>query len=421
MRVLVIGSGGREHALAKKLAESPHVEMVFCAPGNPGMEVEDICTVPIQITEHQKLIEFAKEQEISWTFVGPEIPLLNGIVDDFMAEDLAIFGPTKAAALIEGSKNFAKELMERHHVPTAKSKTFNQFQPAMDYVQRAGVPIVIKADGLAAGKGVVIAETFEEASVALTDMLENQRFGEQGQTVVIEEFLVGEEFSLLAFVKDDKVYPMIPAQDHKRIFDQDKGPNTGGMGAYAPVPQIDSVTIQQAVTEILIPVAKGLSDEGRSFTGILYAGLILTTEGPKVIEFNARFGDPETQVLLPLLTSDLAMIIDDLLADREPNITWNEEGYQLGVVLAAPGYPDVYQTGFALSLSADKSVFVDYAGVTKEQDMLLAAGGRVVMVHAFGNTLADAQKNVYDFLNKEQTNPLFYRKDIGHRGISYEK
>lgn len=335
MNILIIGSGGREHAIGKKIAQSPAVEKVYCAPGNLGMVLDGIRLVDIKETDHQGLIEFAKQAGIAWSFVGPEIPLLNGIVDDFKNAGLKIFGPTKAAALIEGSKSFAKELMERFKIPTAASKSFTSYPKAKRYIEEKGAPIVIKADGLAAGKGVVVAMTIEEALRAASDMLERNRFGKSSQTIVVEEFLVGEEFSLLAFVDGATVYPMVIAQDHKRAYDNDEGPNTGGMGAYAPVPQISEKIVEIAIDHILKPAAEGMLTIGRPFTGILYAGLIATADGPKVIEFNARFGDPETQVVLPRLKSDLAQVITDLLAGKSIELAWETEGYNVGVVVAA--------------------------------------------------------------------------------------
>ncbi|MGC3771109.1 phosphoribosylamine--glycine ligase, partial [Enterococcus faecalis] len=324
MNILVIGRGGREHAIAKKLQREDKVKTVYCAPGNPGMSGDNIRTVPIGEEQQTELIQFAKDNQIDWTFVGPETPLIEGIVDAFQAAGLLIFGPTKAAAIIEGSKSFAKDFMQKYQIPTAEYRVFRRLAPALEYIEQQGVPIVIKADGLAAGKGVVVAETKAAAKRALVAMMEDQQFGVSGQTVVIEEFLQGEEFSLMAFVSNEKVYPMVIAQDHKRIFDGDAGPNTGGMGAYTPVPQIPEEAVQQAISQVLKPTAKGMVAEKRPFQGILYAGLIQTATGPKVIEFNARFGDPETQVVLARLESPLSEIISSLLAKEQPTIVWNE-------------------------------------------------------------------------------------------------
>ena len=420
--ILVIGSGGREHTLAQKFLESPLVDRVFCAPGNAGMKQDGIELAAINELDNEGLIRFAKQQAVDWTFVGPEIPLLNGVVNAFSNAGLKIFGPTKEAALIEGSKDFAKEIMSKYSIPTASYQTFHEFEKAKEYVLKKGAPIVIKADGLAAGKGVVVALTVDEAIDALKDMLEENKFGESGAKVVVEDFLDGEEFSLLAFVKGEEVYPMVIAQDHKRAYDGDKGPNTGGMGAYAPVPQIPQIMVEKAVAEIMIPTAKGLVKEGRSFTGILYAGLIATKEGAKVIEFNARFGDPETQVVLQRLESDLALIIDDLLNNRKPDIRWKKKGFSIGIVVAANGYPSAYKTGEMLpdfSLLEDEHLY--YAGVEEKDGNLVTNGGRVYLLEAQGATLQEAQKKVYELLNKTDTAGTFYRTDIGQKGISKEK
>lgn len=413
MKLLIIGSGGREHAIAKKLLESPKVSTVFCARGNAGMKKDGISLVDIPENNHQALISFAQEKDIDWTFVGPEIPLLDGIVDAFQAEGLKIFGPTKAAAIIEGSKEFAKKLMKDNAIPTADYAVFTDYQAACAYVEEKGVPIVIKADGLAAGKGVTVALTLADAVQALTEMMTDHRFGKSGEKVVIEEFLNGEEFSLLAFVKNEKVYPMVIAQDHKRAYDNDQGPNTGGMGAYSPVPQIPAEMIDRAVEKILKPAATGMVKNGTPFNGVLYAGLIATEDGPKVIEFNARFGDPETQVVLPRLTSDLAQIIEDLLTDHEPELTWNDQA-SVGVVLAANGYPDDYQTGMDVPDFADQAE-IYYAGVTEKNGTLQSSGGRVLLVGAQAATIESAQKKVYQILENIDTTDYFYRQDIGEK------
>lgn len=411
MKLLIIGSGGREHAIAKKMLNSPQVTDVYCAKGNPGMRNDDIQLVDIAEDDHEKLITFAKEHAIDWTFVGPEIPLLNGIVDDFQAAGLKIFGPNKAAAMIEGSKEFAKKIMVDNDIPTADYEAFTDYQTACDYVREKGAPIVIKADGLAAGKGVTVAMTLDEALQALKEMMTDHRFGESGDKVVVEEFLDGEEFSLLAFVKNEKVYPMVISQDHKRAYDDDQGPNTGGMGAYSPVPQISNEMVENAVEKILKPAATGMMKNDTPFTGILYAGLIATEAGPKVIEFNARFGDPETQVVLPRLASDLAQVIDSLLKDQEPELIWSDQA-AVGVVLAAEGYPNDYQKGMAVP-SFDDQVTVYYAGVTEEQGATKASGGRVLLVEAEADSIEAAQTKVYQALNEADTTGYFYRKDIG--------
>lgn len=418
LKILVIGSGGREHTIAQKFMESSKVAAVYCAKGNAGMKREGIQLVDIEETNHAALIEFAIKTMIDWTFVGPEIPLLNGIVDDFQAAGLLIFGPSQAAALIEGSKDFAKELMTNYQIPTAAYKTFTDFEKAKKYVLAKGTPIVIKADGLAAGKGVVVAETKSEALKALEEMLLEQRFGKSGTKVVIEEFLAGEEFSLLAFVRGTEVYPMVIAQDHKRVYENDLGPNTGGMGAYSPVPQISEGMVAEAVEQILKPAADGLVKEGRSFTGILYAGLIATSDGAKVIEFNARFGDPETQVVLQRLESDFASVIDCLLKGKQPEIRWQQTGFSLGVVVAAKGYPGSYPQDIEipfLESSADRHIY--YSGVTESNGQLQSTGGRILLVEGTGETLLEAQDKVYEMLNAVNIQGTFYRKDIGFKGL----
>ena len=416
MKLLVIGSGGREHTIAKKLKNDPKVSEVFCAPGNPGMVLDGIQVVALAENDHQGLIDFCKQNAIDWTFVGPEAPLAAGLVDDFMAAGLKAFGPSKAAAQIEGSKDFAKQIMLKNQIPTAKYQTFTDFEAAKAYVEAQGAPIVIKADGLAAGKGVVVAETVEQAVAALSDMLEGNKFGASGARVVVEEFLAGEEFSLLAFVRNEKVYPMVISQDHKRAYDGDKGPNTGGMGAYSPVPQIPAEMVERAVTEILEPAALGMIKNGTPFTGILYAGLIATPEGAKVIEFNARFGDPETQVVLPRLTSSLAEIITALLNDDEPVLTWSDAA-TFGVVVAAEGYPGVYEKGMVLPEIKDTDVSVYYAGVAEADGKLIANGGRIFLVEAAGDTLAEAREKVYGALASVALPQMFYRKDIGAKAL----
>lgn len=417
MKLLVIGSGGREHAICRKLLEDPQVDAVFCAKGNPGMQKDGVQLVDIAEDNHPALIQFAKENQIDWTFVGPEIPLLNGIVDDFQAAGLKIFGPNQQAAMIEGSKDFAKQLMRDYHIPTAKYQTFSDFEAAKSYVLENGAPIVIKADGLAAGKGVVVAMTEQEALEALEDMLLDHKFGASSAQVVVEEFLAGEEFSLLSFVRENEVYPMVIAQDHKRIFDGDKGPNTGGMGAYSPVPQIPESMVQTAIKEIVQKAADGMVGRKTPFTGILYAGLIATKEGPKVIEFNARFGDPETQVVLPRLKTSLAQIIDDLLNNRQPDITWYDFA-TLGVVVAAPGYPADYEKNIVLpEMQNTEEQTVYYAGVTAKKEQLVSSGGRVFLVTSQGTNLADAQQKAYAYLNQYDLSQFFYRKDIGFKAL----
>ncbi|WP_027410396.1 phosphoribosylamine--glycine ligase [Anoxybacteroides tepidamans] len=418
MKVLIIGRGGREHAIAWKAAQSPLVTKLYAAPGNPGI-AEIAQLVPIDEHDTESLVHFAKEEGIDLTIVGPEAPLLNGIVDRFQEEGLRIFGPRKEAALIEGSKAFAKDIMKKYDVPTAEYESFTSYEEAKAYIEQKGAPIVIKADGLAAGKGVTVAMTLQEALDALHEMMVEKKFGEASQQVVIEEFLEGEEFSLMAFVHGDKAYPMTIAQDHKRAFDNDEGPNTGGMGAYSPVPQIADEVIQQAVEHIIHPIAKALVAEGRSFTGVLYAGLIATAQGPKVIEFNARFGDPEAQVVLPRLENDLIQWIIDLLEGKETTLTWSQESV-IGVVLASKGYPDAYERGAAIEglKELKESTLVFHAGTKMEDGVLRTNGGRVLLIAAKEDTLEKAQQEVYKEIAKVHCGQLFYRSDIGYKAIS---
>lgn len=419
MKLLVVGSGGREHAIAKKLLESRDVEQVFVAPGNDGMILDGLDLVNIGISEHSKLIEFAKENDIAWSFIGPDDALAAGIVDDFNQAGLKAFGPSRLAAELEWSKDFAKEIMVKYGVPTAAYGTFSDFEEAKAYIEKQGAPIVVKADGLALGKGVVVAETVEQAVEAAHDMLLDNKFGDSGARVVIEEFLDGEEFSLFAFVNGDTFYILPTAQDHKRAYDGDKGPNTGGMGAYAPVPHLPQGLVDQSVATIIKPVLKGMIAEGRPYLGVLYAGLILTADGPKVIEFNSRFGDPETQIILPRLTSDFAQNITDILDKKEPAITWLNEGVTLGVVVASEGYPLDYEKGLPLPEKTDGGIITYYAGAkfAENSRALLSNGGRVYMLVTTADTVSAAQKKIYDQLEKQDTTGLFYRTDIGSKAI----
>ena len=419
MKLFVVGSGGREHAIAKKLLESPQVEQVFVAPGNDGMTLDGLDLVDIAISEHSKLIDFAKENDIAWTFIGPDDALAAGIVDDFNAAGLKAFGPTKAAAELEWSKDFAKEIMVKYGVPTAAYATFSDFEQAKAYIEKQGAPIVVKADGLALGKGVVVAETVDQAVDAVREMLLDNKFGDSGARVVIEEFLDGEEFSLFAFVNGDTFYIMPTAQDHKRAYDGDKGPNTGGMGAYAPVPHLSEALINQSIETIVKPVLKGMIAEGRPYLGILYAGLIVTTEGPKVIEFNARFGDPETQIILPRLTSDLAQNISDILDQQPTEVTWTDQGVTLGVVVASEGYPLDYEKGVVLPEKTEDDIITYYAGAKFDEKSraLLSNGGRVYMLVTTADSVKEAQEKIYAQLKNQETEGLFYRNDIGGKAI----
>ncbi|MCP8618001.1 phosphoribosylamine--glycine ligase [Salirhabdus salicampi] len=417
MNVLVIGKGGREHTIAWKFAQSPIVERVFVAPGNDGMtDVAEL--VNIEESNFESLIHFAKNNEIDLTFVGPEVPLMEGITDRFQEEGLTVFGPSQQAALIEGSKSFAKELMNKYDIPTAKSETFTNYEEAKAYVEKVGAPIVIKADGLAAGKGVVVAMTEDEATNALADMLKNSKFGSSSTRVVIEEFLQGEEYSLMAFINGSNVYPLVVAQDHKRAYDNDKGPNTGGMGAYSPVPQISAELQQETVENVIKPMAEALEREGRPFTGVLYGGLMATAEGPKVIEFNARFGDPEVQVILPRLESDLAEVILAVLRGEDFELQWSEEAV-VGVVLASTGYPNQYEKGkpiIGLENVSDNTLLF-HAGTEKQDDHFVTNGGRVLLLAEKAGTIKQASEKVYKQMEKLKSNDVFFRRDIGKKAL----
>ncbi|WP_413309780.1 phosphoribosylamine--glycine ligase [Bacillus sp. 1P10SD] len=418
MKVLIIGRGGREHALCRKVSESTLVEKVFVAPGNDGM-VDVAELVSLEESQHEQLIRFAQEHEVGLTIIGPEVPLLAGLADKFEEAGLLVFGPRQVAAEIEGSKSFAKELMKKYQIPTADYAVFTSFEEARDYIEEKGAPIVIKADGLAAGKGVTVAFTKEEALASLEEMLVGARFGEASSRVVIEEFLSGEEFSLMALVNGEVVVPLEIAQDHKRAFDGDQGPNTGGMGAYSPVPQIGRDMVKTAIETVLIPVAKAMVQEGRSFCGVLYAGLIATAEGPKVIEFNARFGDPETQVILPRLQSDLVKVMVELLEGGRPQLEWSEEA-MVGVVVAAKGYPEEYEKGAVLTGLNEftDEVFTFHASSLKNASgEFITNGGRVLLVGAKAETLQAAQEKVYQEMEKLQCDGVFYRKDIGAKAM----
>jgi len=419
MKVLVVGRGGREHAICRKVSESPSAVQVFVAPGNEGMT--DVAErVNINELDTESLLAFAREQQIGLTIIGPEVPLLNGLADEFRANGLLVFGPNQKAAEIEGSKSFAKEIMKKYEIPTAEFEVFTDYEKAKAYVELKGAPIVIKADGLAAGKGVTVALTMEEAMESLQEMLLNKKFGDASATVVIEEFLAGEEFSLMAFVNGETVIPLEIAQDHKRAFDGDKGPNTGGMGAYSPVYHIGEDTVNIAVETILLPTAKALVEEDRSFCGILYAGLIKTEKGPKVIEFNARFGDPETQVILPRMSSDLVEVMIGVLKGETLAIEWDPKP-MVGVVVASKGYPEAYEKGSVLN-GLDKisdEVLVFHAGTKKnEAGDFVTDGGRVLLAAAKGDTIEHAQTKVYEQLKNLDCDGAFYRKDIGFKAIA---
>lgn len=421
MKILLIGGGGREHALAWKLAQSPRVEKIYCVPGNPGIAAIAEC-VAIDVNDNAALGNFALEHNIGLTVVGPELPLTNGLADHFAALGLKVFGPAQQAAQLEGSKAFAKEIMHKYHIPTAASAAFTQAAEAIAYIKQQGAPIVVKADGLAAGKGVVVAMTEAEAIDAVTMMMQDKAFGSAGNLVVIEEYLEGEEASLLAFTDGTSVASMIAAQDHKRVFDQDEGPNTGGMGTYAPAPVVTPAIRDQVVREVLQPVVDAMRKEGMPYQGCLYAGLMITATGPKVIEFNARFGDPETQVVLPLLKSDLVDIME-ACADRrlaEVNIEWEDKA-AVCVVLAAGGYPGSYARGnviTGLAQAEAQGAMVFHAGTAEKDGQIVTQGGRVLGVTAVADTLRSAVDKVYQVVPEIKFDNMHYRHDIAQRAFN---
>ena len=412
-RVLVIGSGGREHAIVDALARSSRVAKIFCAPGNAGIADKAEC-VDISVTDIDDLARFAKDNNIDLTVVGPEAALAEGVADRFAEDGLAIFGPTHEAARIESSKEFAKEIMERHGIPTASYRAFDNFDEALAYVKSRPLPAVVKYDGLAAGKGVVVAPTYEEAEAALRDMLLGAAFG-KGR-VVIEDFLSGPEFSFMCIVSGRKVYPLAIAQDHKRAYDNDEGPNTGGMGAYSPVPFVTDEIREKALKEVMQKTADALADEGIHYCGVLYGGLILTAEGPKVIEFNARFGDPETEVVLPRLKTDIYTLFESAVSGADCPTSWNPETC-LGVVLAAEGYPGKYAKGIEIEGTDKVSGDVLHMGTARKEGKLVSAGGRVMMITATGGNVAEARDRVMADIRKINAPGLFWRTDIGHQSI----
>ena len=417
MNILVIGSGGREHALYWKLSESPQTEQIYAIPGNPGMGA----SAAIALDDHAAILRFAKEHEIGLVVVGPEVPLMNGVVDELEAAGIRAFGPRANAAEIEGSKSFAKDLMKKYGIPTARYEVFTAAEPARAYIRQEGAPIVVKADGLAAGKGVIVAMTEQEALDAVDAIMEDHSFGDAGARVVIEEFMEGEEASLLAFTDGTMIRPMISAQDHKRAYDGDRGPNTGGMGTYAPAPVMTPEMTERAVEEILKPTIAAMAKEGRVYRGCLYLGLMVTADGPKVVEFNARFGDPETQVVLPLLDSDLVAIMcacaDGTLADVP--IRW-KDGAAVCVVLASGGYPGHYEKGQEIHGLADAEAMgalVFHAGTAMKDGKLVTNGGRVLGVVGRGADISSAVDAAYAAATKISFKDAYYRKDIAHRAL----
>ena len=428
MKVLVIGNGGREHALAWKAAQSPTVATVFVAPGNAGTALEPtLQNVAIGATDIPALLNFAQSEKIDLTIVGPEAPLVKGVVDTFRAVGLKIFGPTAGAAQLEGSKAFTKDFLARHQIPTAEYQNFTEIEPALAYLREKGAPIVIKADGLAAGKGVIVAMTLEEAEAAVHDMLAGNAFGDAGHRIVIEEFLDGEEASFIVMVDGEHVLPMAPSQDHKRVGDGDTGLNTGGMGAYSPAPVVTDDVHQRTMERIIWPTVKGMAAEGNTYTGFLYAGLMIDKQGnPKVIEFNCRFGDPETQPIMLRMKSDLVELCLAACEGKldEQKSEWDDRA-SLGVVMAAGGYPGDYRTGdvihgLPLEEVADGKVF--HAGTRlDDNEQVITSGGRVLCVTALGDTVAEAQKRAYALMTDIHWDDCFCRKDIGWRAIEREQ
>ena len=426
MNVLIIGSGGREHALAWKVAQDPRVEKVFVAPGNAGTATEAKCeNVAIDVLAIEQLADFA-EQNVQLTIVGPEAPLVKGVVDLFQTRGLDCFGPTAAAAQLEGSKAFTKDFLARHKIPTADYQNFTEVEPALAYLREKGAPIVIKADGLAAGKGVLVAMTLAEAEDAVRDMLSGNAFGDAGARVVIEEFLHGEEASFIVMVDGANVLPMATSQDHKRVGDGDTGPNTGGMGAYSPAPVVTADVHQRVMDEVIWPTVKGMAAEGNVYTGFLYAGLMIDRNGaPKVIEFNCRFGDPETQPIMLRLQSSLVLLVEAALAKALDKIEaqWDPRP-SLGVVLAAGGYPGDYAKGApirGLEAAAQLDGKVFHAGTALKDGAVTTAGGRVLCATALGETVSAAQQNAYALAARIEWDGHFYRHDIGYRAIAREQ
>ncbi|QSQ08005.1 Phosphoribosylamine--glycine ligase [Koleobacter methoxysyntrophicus] len=419
MKVMVVGGGGREHTLVWKIKQSPLVKEIYCAPGNAGIERIAVC-INIPAENIEALAEFALNEKIDLTVVGPEAPLTLGIVDEFEKRGLKVFGPSKKAAEIEGSKVFAKELMERYGIPTAHYRVFNDPIEAGEYIKDKGAPVVVKADGLAAGKGVIVALTEDEALDGVKRIMRDREFGRAGDRIVVEEYLEGPEVSILAFTDGNTIIPMVSAQDHKRVYDNDRGPNTGGMGAFAPSPVYTPNIARVVEKEILKKTIDAMKRENRPYKGVLYAGLMITSKGPKVLEFNCRFGDPETQVVLPLLESDLVPVMQAVIDSRldEAEIRWKDKK-AVCVIMASGGYPRKYEKGFKISgiEEAEKieGITVFHAGTAKEGDSIVTAGGRVLGVTALGDSLDSAARLVYKGVEKISFKGAHYRKDIGRK------
>ncbi|WP_210395587.1 phosphoribosylamine--glycine ligase [Motiliproteus sediminis] len=425
MKVLVIGSGGREHALAWQAAKDPRVETVYVAPGNAGTAREPkLENVAIDVMALDQLVAFAQDNRVGLTIVGPEAPLVAGVVDKFEAAGLACFGPSAGAAQLEGSKAFTKDFLARQQIPTAEYQNFTEVEPALAYLREKGAPIVVKADGLAAGKGVIVAMTLDEAEAAVTDMLSGNAFGDAGCRVVIEEFLDGEEASYIVMVDGDNVLPMATSQDHKRVGDGDSGPNTGGMGAYSPAPVVTAEIDARIMNEVIMPTVRGMAAEGNPYTGFLYAGLMIMADGtPKVIEYNCRFGDPETQPIMLRLKSSLVELCQAALARRldQTSAEWDPRP-AVGVVLAAKGYPGDYPKGDVISLptSEAEGSKVFHAGTADKDGQVVTAGGRVLCATAMGNSVTDAQQRAYELVKQIDWNGVYYRNDIAYRAIARE-
>ena len=421
MDILIIGSGGREHTLAWKLAQSKIVDKIYAVPGNPGMSDIAEC-ISGNVEDNAGLVKLAVEKKVGLVVVGPEVPLTNGVVDEMVKVGILAFGPQKLAAQLEGSKSFSKRIMKKYNIPTAKYEVFTDADEAKAYIQKEGAPIVIKADGLAAGKGVIVAETLKQALNAIDEIMCDKAFGSAGNSVVVEEFMAGEEASVLAFTDGETIIPMIPSQDHKRAYDGDKGPNTGGMGTYAPAPVITADLMPRVQKEILEPTIKAMKQEGHEYKGCLYAGLMITEEGPKVVEFNARFGDPETQVVLPLLDSDLGEIMlacaKGTLAQTE--IKWKNKS-AVCVVMTAGGYPAKYNKGDeikGLDRAQEEGALVFHAGTAKKDEKIVTNGGRVLGVVALGEDIKTAVEKVYEDVKLIDFADVYYRKDIAHRAFN---
>lgn len=420
MKVLIVGSGGREDTIAWKLSKSSKVSEIFIAPGNGGT-FKYGKNINISVENIDGLKEFAIQNKIDLTVVGPEIPLTMGIVDEFEKNGLKVFGPSKEAAKVEGSKEFAKDIMKKYNIPTAEYETFTDYNKAKAYLEEKGAPIVIKADGLAAGKGVIVAMNLDEARAGLKEIMEDKIFGESNSKVVIEEFMDGEEASILAFTDGMTIVPMVSSQDHKRIFDGDKGPNTGGMGTYSPAPIVTDELSEIVYKEILVPMIEGLKKEGITYKGVLYAGLMIKDGKPKVVEFNARFGDPETQVVLPKLESDLFDILYAVAENKlsDIDIIWSKEA-TVCVVLASNGYPGNYEKNkeiTGINTATSNGLLVFHAGTKEENGKIYTNGGRVLNVVASGDTIKEAVCNVYKNIDSIKFENMFYRKDIAHRAL----